>query len=312
MLAYSEIVKRLNRPTGRVRAILDSDTFNEIDDQYALSLMVKCADIFDIQAFTAAPFRNKKSSGPADGMEKSYQEILNLLNLLDRQDLKPLVKRGSARYLSNCNAPVESEAAREIVRQANQKADNTPLYVIAIGAITNVASALLIDPSIAERIVVVWLGGHALHFEHNREFNLFQDVSAARVIFDAAVPLVLLPCMGVVSHLTVSVADLEKYLAGQNKLCDYLAKITIRESKTHSRLLCASRVIWDVAAIAWFLDDANIQTKLMPSPIPTEDGYWARSASRHPIRYAYWVDRDRILSKLFEVLRGSTKTPPLQ
>ena len=304
MLSHSEIVNRLNRPTGRVRAILDTDTFNEIDDQYALSLMVKCDDIFDIQAFTAAPFSNEKSSGPADGMEKSYQEILKLLALLGREDLAPLVRRGSARYLPDAKTPVESEAAREIVRLAYQNTGDAPLYVIAIGAITNVASALLIDPTVAERIVVVWLGGHALHFEHNREFNLFQDVPAARVVFDAAVPLVLLPCMGVVSHLTISMADLEKHLKGWNALCDYLAGITIRESGIHSNLLCASRVIWDVAAVAWFLDDAYVKTAIMPSPIPTEDGYWAKCGSRHPIRCAYWVDRDRILSRMIEELQS--------
>lgn len=305
-MLYSEIVKRLNRPTGRIRAILDTDAFNEVDDQYALSLMVKCRDIFDIQALTAAPFLNDKSSSPADGMEKSYQEILHLLELLNREDLVPLVKRGSTQYLPDSKTPVESEAAREIVRLANLGLGSTPLYVIAIGAITNIASALLMDPSIAERIVIIWLGGHALHFEHNREFNLFQDVSAARVVLDTAVPLVLLPCMGVVSHLTVSVAELEKYLKGHNALCDYLADITIKESTAHSQLMCPSRVIWDVATIAWFLDDAYIQTELMPSPIPTEDGYWAHSGTRHPIRYAYGVNRDLIISRLFEVLRSPT------
>ena len=54
-----------------------------------------------------------------------------------------------------------------------------PLYVLAIGAITNVASAILKNPEIIDRIVIVWLGGNALHWPENKEFNLYQDVAAA-------------------------------------------------------------------------------------------------------------------------------------
>ena len=74
-----------------------------------------------------------------------------------------------------------------------------PLYVIAIGAITNVASALLMKPEIKDRIVLIWLGGNAHEWPDNKEFNLFQDVAAARVVFGCGAALVQLPCMGVVS-----------------------------------------------------------------------------------------------------------------
>jgi inosine-uridine nucleoside N-ribohydrolase len=302
MLTDARIIDRLECPSGRVRVVLDTDTFNEIDDQYALSLMVKCPEKFDIQAFTAAPFSNEKSSGPADGMEKSYREIMNLLGLLGREDLKPLVKRGSTRYLPDGGAPVDSEAAREIVRLANASPSDDPLYVIAIGAITNVASALLMDPSIADRMVVVWLGGNALSWPNNREFNLIQDVPAARVVLDARVPLVLLPCAGVVTHLSVGMAEIERHLVGRSALCDYLAGITLKESAAHNSLLCASRVIWDVAAVSWFFGGEYCQSEVRPSPIPTQDGFWAQSGLRHPIRYVYGVDRDRIVSRLFEAL----------
>ncbi len=34
----SEILKKLERPQGKIDVVLDTDTFNEIDDQYALAL----------------------------------------------------------------------------------------------------------------------------------------------------------------------------------------------------------------------------------------------------------------------------------
>ena len=75
------------------------------------------------------------------------------------------------------------------------------MYVVAIGAPTNVASALLADPTLADRIVVVWLGGHALNWGDTAEFNLRQDPEASRVLLDSGVALVLVPCLGVTDHM---------------------------------------------------------------------------------------------------------------
>ena len=64
--------------------------------------------------------------------------------------------------------------------------DDDPLYVVAIGAITNVAAALLLEPDLVRKIVVVWLGGNTHHQPSTMEFNLMQDPDAARVILTAA------------------------------------------------------------------------------------------------------------------------------
>ena len=80
-------------------------------------------------------------------------------------------------------------------------------------------------PEIIERIVVVWLGGHALNWPHTREFNLKQDVPAAQLVFDCGVPMVMLPCMGVTSHLQTTIAELEAYVSGQGEIGDYLVEI---------------------------------------------------------------------------------------
>ena len=73
------LLRRLEKPKGRVGVILDTDTYNEIDDQFALSYMLRSPEKLNVKAIYAAPFHNEKSNGPADGMEKSYQEILNIL-----------------------------------------------------------------------------------------------------------------------------------------------------------------------------------------------------------------------------------------
>ena len=63
--------------------------------------------------------------------------------------------------------------------------------------------------------MVVWLGGHAYHMNDNREFNLSQDIAAARVIFGCGVPVVQLPCIGVVDKLTISQPEIEYWLKGK-------------------------------------------------------------------------------------------------
>ena len=109
-------------------------------------------------------------------MEKSYQEILRLLEQLGRP-AAGLVYKGSRDYLVADMQPQDSAAARNLVERALVSPLEDPLYVVAIGAITNVASAILLDPAIIEHIVIVWLGGNALYWPTASEFNLKQDVS---------------------------------------------------------------------------------------------------------------------------------------
>lgn len=296
------ILRRLEKPKGMVKAVLDTDTFNEIDDQYAVAYMLKCPEKFEIMAFHAAPFSNEKADNPKEGMEKSYDEIKKILGLMGRHDLFDIVYKGSESYLPNEETPVASPAVENLVRLANEIPEGELLYIIAIGAITNVASALLMDPTIKDKIVVVWLGGNGYHMNHNREFNLAQDIAGARVLFGCGVPVVQLPCAGVVDKLTISQPELEYWLKGKNALCDYLVDITIKEAKIHSNIPTWTRVIWDISAIAWFLDDDFMEERYEYSPIPTYDHKIAFSKDRHMIKYVFNVNRDRIINDLFSRL----------
>lgn len=226
----ARLLLNLKKPQGVVDAVLDTDTYNEIDDQYALAYMLKSDESIRVRAIYAAPFTNCKSDGPGDGMEKSYQEIRHILRLMDRQDMYAKVYKGSAAYLPDEKTPVLSEAAKDLAERAMQYSEEEPLYVVAIAAITNVASAILLNPEIKNRIVLIWLGGNALDWPNNREYNLYQDIAGARIVFGCGVPLIQLPCMGVVSAFTVSGPELETYLRDKNELCNYLIDFTEEEA----------------------------------------------------------------------------------
>lgn len=296
------LVRQLERPKGRVDVVVDTDTYNEIDDQYALAYLIKSEDKLNLQAIYAAPFSNKKCALPGDGMEKSYEEIMRILTLMEREDLKGIVKRGSREYLADDSTSVPSEAADDLVRRAMEHSPENPLYVIAIAVITNVVSAILMKPEIKERIVVIWLGGQAHWWPENREFNLIQDITAARVLFGCGVPLVQLPCMGVVSQFRVSGPELEHHLLGKNKLCDYLVDVTVKEALEDKGNVTWSRIIWDVTAVAWLLDERFEKDCLVHSPVPEYDDQYALNSTNHLIKYVYHIERDQLLADLFEKL----------
>ncbi len=301
--------QRLQYPAHPVDVVLDTDAYNEIDDQFAIAYLLHAGEKLTTKALYAAPFLNKKSTSPADGMEKSYDEILKLLDLAGRADMKAVTFKGSTAYLPDERTPVDSPAARHLAALAMQYTMENPLYVVAIGAITNVASALLLEPSIKDKMVLVWLGGNALHWPNWKEFNLRQDVAGARVVFGCGVPLVQLPCFGVVDILHTTGPELNHWLKGKNALCDYLAANTISEAESYAKGKPWSRVIWDVAAVGWLLNDNNrlMKSYLTSSPVPQYDGGFSRDDTRHPFRYVYTIHRDALFADLFSRLTGEKK-----
>ncbi len=284
---------------GDVDVVLDTDAYNEVDDQYAISYLLSYRERLHTKAIYAAPFHNELSSGPADGMEKSYDEINRLLPLLHTE--LP-VFRGSTAFLSDEHTPVISDAARDLAERARQYSPEKPLYVVAIGAITNVASAILLEPLVAENTVIVWLGGHALHYHDTKEFNMKQDVAAARVVMGSGVPLVQLPCMGVVSAFTISKPELLYWLKGKGALADYLADYTIKTADSYAEGTPWTRCIWDVTAVAWLLNDNGrfMTSRILPVHIPAYDHHYTAYPDGHSIRYVYHIWRDTLMTDLMQ------------
>ncbi|MCH2667231.1 MAG: nucleoside hydrolase [Deinococcales bacterium] len=293
-------LQRLQVPTGRIRMVLDTDTYNEIDDQFALVHALLSPDKLEVEAIYAAPFFNERSDGPGHGMELSYDEILRLLERLGRSP-ENFVYRGSNDYLGPNSEPCDSEAVRDLIDRALGSPEDDPLYVVAIGAITNIASALLLEPRIANHIVVVWLGGHALNWPHTKEFNLYQDVPAARTVFDSEVPLVLVPCFGVTTHLTTTLTEIERYVEPFGEIGAFLAS---RFRETRDDHMGYSRVLWDMAPIAYLLNESWVSSELVQSPIVTDQVTWSVDRQRHLIRSASFVSRDPILRDFFQKLKS--------
>ena len=267
---------------------------------------------------------------PGDGMEASYQELLKLYGLLGVNS-EGHVFRGSTNYITTNGGPVESEAAKDLIKRA-MSSDET-IYVAAIGAPTNIASALIMEPELVKKIVVVWLGGQPLYFPHGVEFNLMQDIEASRVLFNSGVPLVLIPCMNVASMLTLTKPEVEQLLLGKTEISDYLAKIVMdayedlktilmmttgfrfsylagREDRGNEYLFqfpttefATSRIIWDISTVAFLKNPNWTLSTEETSPILNDDLTWGqKDDTRHKIRVVNFCHRDLIFGDMIACL----------
>ncbi|MGQ7889940.1 nucleoside hydrolase [Paenibacillus sp. WC2504] len=297
----STMLQRLTFPEGRVRMVLDTDTFNEVDDQFALAYALLSPEKIDLLAVTAAPFFNWNSVSPADGMEKSYKEILNIMQLMDVKNAPPVYK-GSSQYMTSHTEPVPSEAADKIIDLALSSSE--PLYVVAIGAITNVASAIAKCPEIINNMVVVWLGPNAYWWPTQKIFNVSQDYQASSLIFDSGVPLVVLPCHGVASHLLTTPYEIDACLRGQNKLGTYFSDMFHgRFTRFGQNKMGWSKVLWDVAAIAWVLNEQWVPSMVRRAPVLNPGFTYSFDDSRHFYKESIDIDRSLVYMDLFAKLR---------
>jgi purine nucleosidase len=296
---------RLEPPKGKVRIVIDTDTFNEVDDQFAIVHALLSPEKLQLEALYAAPFYNQRSTSPGDGMDKSFDEILMLFGRMNRSS-EGLVYKGSREYFNPDNLE-RSAAVDDLIERALASTDE-PLYVVAIAAISNIATAIMLEPRIIENIVVVWLGGHALTWPNTKEFNLRQDVAGANVLFDSGVPLVLVPCMGVTSHLTTTVAELEKFVAPCGAIGEFL---TERVKGYHPDHFAWAKELWDIAAIAYLLDDSWLPSRLVPTPRVTPDVTWEFPEDRHLMRSVDFINRNLVFADLFRKLEPFAKASTL-
>lgn len=288
-------LERLTIPAeGRLNMVLDTDTFNEVDDQFAMCYSLLSPERLNVRAIYAAPFQNDRAATAGEGMEKSHAEILRLLETMPGWGSIPVYK-GSTRFMRE-DGLVDSPAARDLVERAMAQPDAAPLYVVAIGAITNVASALLMQPEIIKKICVVWLGGHAFGWPDTREFNLYQDIPAVNVVLDSGCPLILVPCNGVASHLLATPAELRQFIGGKNAMCDALIRLFSEYAQDH---LGWAKEIWDVGPIGMMVNPAFANATLAPCPRVSPDGYWVHDPRRHLISVVYRLRRNAMFRDMY-------------
>lgn len=234
----------------KLTLIIDADTANEVDDLFALVRAIGAPE-FDLVGITSAQFH---TSPLASDNTASESQTINeeIIRLLDRQDIPlPL---GSPLPLVDSNQPQPSAAANFIINQAHEMEGDNKLQLVILGSCTNVASAILLDPTIVPKIQVHYLGfWHIPETNHydKKEFNSGNDTLAINLLLDH--PSLDLSVMTATTsqHLVFDKKVVDSQLKGKDGINDYL----INRWETYDRWWTEEDpektkwIMWDVAII---------------------------------------------------------------
>jgi len=278
----------------KVRVILNTDAKNEVDDQFAIVQAV-LSESFDIRGIIAAHYGDEKSK---QSMQDSYDEINKVLSLLEVEGI-PVV-RGSEKALESETVAMESEGARLIVKEA-MKEESSPLYIAFLGPLTDMASALLMEPAIAAKnITVIWIGGRDWP-AGGWEYNLNNDVCAANVVFRSEVPLWQVP-RNVYRMMPVSHAELWTRVHPHGKIGHYLAEQVVAFNNEWTQRPGEYRILGDSPAIDIILYNDCGEWEWRPAPEFDEMMNYVHTGKHRLIRVYKNIDARFILEDLYAKL----------
>lgn len=288
----------------KVRVIVHTDCKNEADDQFAVAHHLMTPR-FDIRGIAAGHFcKNPQEYGELGTAQASYDEILKVMELMGVKDQCPVVL-GAPKGLEDEHTPIDSPAARFIIQEA-MKEDARPLYVACQGAVTDVASALLLAPEIADRMTVIWIGGGD-YPEGGFEFNLLMDIHAANVIFSSHVPLWQVP-KSLYKVMAVSLAELQMKVRPCGKIGKYLFEqmVEFNQKAAAYEMEWPHGEIWglgDQGTIAVLMEELEkVSYDLVPAPRIAEDMTYIYGQNNREIRVYKYLDARLTLEDFFAKL----------
>ena len=165
--------------------VLTTDCGAEIDDQFALAHQA-LSPVIDLRAVITTHIGEHKTLGDSASAftAASAQDVLSNLPLATVPD----VVAGAPLPLAAKGQPRSGAGADRILAEASGFSADARLSVLAIGAVTDVASALLLDSTLAERIEVLAMGYDAWP-DGGDPFNVKNDIFAWQALLDSSVPL---------------------------------------------------------------------------------------------------------------------------
>lgn len=292
-----DLIKKLNIniPNNQKNVFLDTDFANEADDPFAVIHYILSPSI-NLVGIGVEHFNKKNSDSSCD---KSYSELKKMLDIIKLDDV--FVYMGSNKPI-DLNNIIDNPASLKIIEEAKKG----KLYVVTIGALTNLALALLKDPSISNNITVIVNGGTS-YLESRAEFNISQDVEAANVVFDSDCEIIQIP-QNVYNKLEVSLSYL-KYELKNSSIGNYLYNLveTINIKEYNPNFLLRSGENWtlgDNATIGFFLlNRFRDFCKLVKRPRFNKDGSYNFVDTNKTLTLYHDIDSNFILNDLFSKIR---------
>ena len=236
---------------------LDADTANEVDDLYAIAVAFE--HDWRIPALASTQWQNSQWA-TARTMEDSYRLNQHLVAHLGVQDETEVLRGGHRRMYDWGHMAVHSPASAKLIELARAASPDTPLTVVALGALTNVASALFVAPDIAERMELYWLGS-TYDFAADRarftDFNALMDPQAAQLVLEHPTLRTHVLPVSEVGMYTVRFDEVAAAVGGRGAL----GALLLDRWRGHMDGSKGTRVLWDVAIVE-LLADPTLATEV--------------------------------------------------
>lgn len=249
-------------PPSLHRVIVNTDAKNEADDQYAI-VHALLTPSFEVHGIIPAHF-GLHPGRPENSMEASWEEVNRLLRLMNLEG-KACVAPGAKRALSDGKTPCPSPGAELIIAEA-MKDDPRPLNILFYGPLTDMASAMLMEPKICERnLHVIWVGGSESQPHYGKEFNLSNDVHAANLVLRSKIPVSQIP-YPLYGHFCVTHDELMEKVYPHGPLGRYLVKQLIEYNAASSQMAREFRSLGDSPAVGVLIAPHAGYWKWKPAP----------------------------------------------
>ena len=277
------------------RVIIDTDAACEADDPYAIAHALMSKKL-DIRAIFAEQFHEPGST------RKSYDEIMAVL---DCMDMSVPVFMGEEGPLEEIEESSLSPAAEFLIEEAMREAES-PLYVLCMGALTNVASAIRKNSAIISKMTVVWIGGHShecVNPDH-REFNCGNDVKAANLVISSGVEFWQIP-NNVYGTMHIGLAEIQKKIYPYGKIGKHLYENTVNfnESEHAGWTAGESWSLGDSPSVGVVIEPNCGSSVYKEAPIINEDTSYCFEMGRPKIKVYTSINSRFILEDFFAKLQ---------
>jgi purine nucleosidase len=283
-------------PVVRARLIIDNDFGGDPDGLFALAHHL-LSPTMDIRGVIGSINFPSGFYGPPGSATYASEVATNLLKSM-HLDGKVTVFDGANSKLSDIKTPVPSDGARLIVREAMRDDTKIPLCVVCGAGLTDIASAFLMEPRIAHRIRLIWIGGPEYPGLANpppgpkrQEYNLGIDPIAAQVIFnDSDIPLWQVP-RNAYRQSMVSYAYLRSQIRDKGELGHFLMASLDGLRKRANGTLGETYILGDSPLVlltalqsSWEADPSSSQYTLIPAPKLDASGTYQPNPAGRQIR----------------------------
>jgi len=301
-----------------MRVIIDNDFGGDPDGLFQLVHHILSPSV-DIRAIIGSHLKSMDgfdtSKITAQNAKKKIEEVLNIMHCSGAFP----VYAGSDFALENDSTAQRSEAAIAIVNEAMRTDTKLPLYVVCGAGLTDIASAYLIEPAIANRLTLIWIGGPEYTDlalpppgYTSLEYNLAIDVKAGQVIFNKSnIPLwqvprnayrqVIYPYAPLLSKIKTQ-GKTGAYLVGNlEKIMKMTAKWNLNIGEVY--ILGDSPLVLFTALQSTFeADPSSSKYVLRQSPIINNEGLYEVNHSGRNIRVYNDIDTHLIFEDFFSKL----------